>query len=790
MSKSRRTLYLLAFLIGAYGNFAQVLFARESIVVFGGNELNIGFTLAGWLAGVFIGAMCSRLFLRKERGPEALRKAQLTVLISGSVLLPLQIFLFRSARKFTGVLPGEYVPAGKALLGSFLFMMPSSLMVGFAFPLMCELLRLLSPKPDSGEKSAGSVYVLEALGSMAGGAVLTFLFLPFVNSAGIFFLIFCIGAAASVFLLKSFLIRTVSGVVLLFAVCIAVIPNRLIDIAERGLSRVRWRDFGVLKGDAKLIVDKNSRYQNLTVIETDGQFVLYANGIASSVFPDANSFEHKVHFLMAQKPDAQSILLLGGNPVGDLPEYLKYGAGRIVFVELDSALHAVYKTVCEEDYGRAVSDPRVGIVVADAQRYVARCAEKFSMVIVDAPPPTGMGSNRFYVRGFFQSVAHLLEPGGIMCITVPSAVHLRSEVVDFAGSILKTLQSVFPVVAVTAGESHTFFCGDSSSGITLDRHDLKKRSEACTFAAEFFRPEYFLASESINPAYVSTALERLERSSAPMNTVSRPVAYYYNLALWSRYSGSGLEKALHFAERRGRVLIWTILAVVLPCVLAGGWFIRATDGAAVLRKRWIRAMLLSALAVTGFTGLAAEMVAIFILQSLYGYVYSVMGLFFAIFMLGLVTGGLFGRKLAGSQTSFVRWFSIIILQCGLTVIPLILWCVANVENWHSMGKGYYMGGAFILITVAITGGLVGAQFPLVSRLLYDTGGRWGGAVSLADAFDHLGAAIGAALTGVLLVPMLGIGQSCVFLSFVALGGATLQGSALLVVPSLLFSQRK
>ena len=67
-----------------------------------------------------------------------------------------------------------------------------------------------------------------------------------------------------------------------------------------------------------------------------------------------------------------------------------------------------------------------------------------------------------------------------------------------------------------------------------------------------------------------------------------------------------------------------------------------------------------------------------------------------------------------------------------------------------------------MLLVLFSGGLTGIAFPLVNGILIQQGESPGKAAGLADGFDHLGAALGAAIIGTLLIPLLGTPQSCLF----------------------------
>jgi len=62
--------------------------------------------------------------------------------------------------------------------------------------------------------------------------------------------------------------------------------------------------------------------------------------------------------------------------------------------------------------------------------------------------------------------------------------------------------------------------------------------------------------------------------------------------------------------------------------------------------------------------------------------------------------------------------------------------------------------------VAVAGVLGGMVFPLASVLVIEARGSTGRAAAAVDAADNAGACLGAFITGVLLVPILGVGDAC------------------------------
>jgi predicted membrane-bound spermidine synthase len=67
-----------------------------------------------------------------------------------------------------------------------------------------------------------------------------------------------------------------------------------------------------------------------------------------------------------------------------------------------------------------LEDPRVAIEVADGRQALARSAERYDLVQVDAMFRTSAGSGNLYSVEFFRLCASRLAPGGILCTQKPS----------------------------------------------------------------------------------------------------------------------------------------------------------------------------------------------------------------------------------------------------------------------------------------------------------------------------------------------------------------------------------
>lgn len=807
------------FCLGAFSVLAQVTFMREMLVAFFGNELSIGTILACWLIGISLGAFSARFILSRfprpepactgsNRSVEGSRTLRVEWILTSlflilSVVFPLQVYVMRTVRLLLHVPMGEYAPFGTIFLSALLIFFPTCYSIGLFFPFACEVLAELRASgfgvprsefrvPSSAFKQQGVsavslIYTFEAMGSMLGGAILTFVLLPAMSPYRIVFLGICISLVGALIIVPR---RAARGVLLVVTVCLALgilLYPGWMRAVEDWTIKARWHAFGVLRPAqdelrpaVRLLHSDNSIYQNLAVTESEGQFALYGNGQVMFVFPDAIGYEHSIHFIMAQKPWAKQVLLLGGNPVGDIPELLKYPLEHLVYVELDPAVGRIVRKMMGKEYDHILSDPRVTCILQDAPRFVQRCREQFDVVFVNAPEPTTTGANRFYTLEFYRNIRRILAKDGFMYTAVTSSERLQSEAADLGASVYQTLKAVFPVVLVTAEARNRFFAGQHGAGLTFEQSILYARSKSANISTKFFRPEYFLmGTDVIMPKKIQYVEEKFSAAKVPLNTNSKPATYFYNLLLWSRFSGSGVEKLLGLMKQLDyRGLAKGLVLAGIICLLAG-MLVRLASRSQERSEGWSRLMIGVLIATTGFCGMALEILLIFVFQSLYGYVYTRMGLIVAMFMLGLVLGAPSGRVMAGGK-SWCSWLAIAGIELLLVIFPLIVPKVINMASgpvdtaqlllWYEV---------VIYLAVVFVGWAVGAEFPLANRLFCDAGGTVGTAAAITDASDHMGAAAGCIVIGVILIPILGIEASCAVLSALKCASLLLLASAFL-----------
>lgn len=747
--------FLISALIGmgAFAIIAQVLLVREFLVVFYGNELCLGMVFASWLVGIAFGA-----WVAGKTPLNSLNSLCILVilLILISTILPPLIYLIRITRKIFDIPPGEFIPFPFMFAASMIFISPFSFLIGFIFPFACKA--YVKPGGESAI-GIGWVYILEAMGSIIGGLVVTFYLILFLNPfqiTGILSVVILLNALALSIKLKPKPAGTILG-----GLCLALIISYGYLFLSHSLKKIeeftvlkRWHAFS--KG-MKLIDSTDSMYQNIIVALEVDQYNVYGNGQYISSFPDEHYSATFAHLILTQHPNPQYVLLIGGGSEGILKEMLKHPIQSLDFVELDPKLiTTIYRYLPPEDK-EAFSDVRVHVHYSDGRRYLKENTGEYDMIILNIPDPSTAMLNRFYTVDFFREAQRRLKRDGILVTSVSSGEnYIGREVGDYTGSVYQTLLKVFPYILVIPGDVNYFFATSTPGITTSDTRILASRYSERGIHTPFFSQYHFqmlLPPDRVR--FIQDALNRMEHT--PLNTDLKPITYFYNLVLWAIFSGGREKFSISFLQKVASARMWWL---VLPLFIF--FVIRATY--VYFKKEEIDKHLtfncLFAITTTGFAGLAFEIVIIFSFQNIYGYVYQKIGLIVALFMVGLAFGG-YGMNLV-IRRGYRVWTEILMANelmifAYAFALPHIFKAVAETGSLGSLSFG---SEYVFMILITMIGFLTGFEFPLVCRMLSELGMRTGKIAGIVDGFDHFGACLGGFFTGSLLVPLFGTEGAC------------------------------
>jgi spermidine synthase len=694
----------------------QVVLMRELVAVFYGNELVLGLILAWWLLWEAVGVWgLGRWAARHNWG----RRALVLALGLAALALPLQVTLARAARDLMDTTPGASIPLNQIAWATGAILAPYCLAHGLAFSLAAPLLA------QSHDQAAGRAYACESAGAVVGGALFSFVLVERLDPFQVILLTSAVTALVAISPRWPPVLRLSS------LVPITIVALLLgAQLHQATLAR-QW---------PRLVFADDSRYGRLTITGLGEQRAFFENGLLAfeteSTFP-----EEVVHLPLLAHPAPRRALLIGGGVAGDLRELFKHDLEEVVYLELDPLVIEAARAHLPPGQAALLDDPRLTLVYQDGRRYTKHSQERFDastfdVVIVDLPAPSTGQLNRFYTVEFFQEVKAILAPGGVFSLGLPSAENYwNPELLRRNASVYHTLRQVFINVLITPGD-HNFFLATAGESLP-DPATLAQRLRARNIATRWVTPEYvdfLLTGDRFQAAQASLESAR----AVKLNRDLAPICYFYDLALWVSRFGSGLRSL--FETTSLLRLVW-----LLPPLLAGL--------VALWGRR--RAVSLALVGGTGFAGMTVQVVLLLTFQALHGYVYHLVGLLVTAFMAGLALGAS-GKWQVASAKKMV-W-----VQGGMVVYGVVLaLCLPLGVPAPEVVFPLLAGGA---------GVLTGAVFPLAAALYRSPAqgaGDTGRVAGLLYGADLIGGCVGALLASAVLVPVLGVVQTCLAVTLIA-----------------------
>lgn len=762
-------LIFAVFVMGATFVIAQVVALREFLVVFQGNELYLGIVLGNWLLLEALGAAGAGRPAERSPRPSVLL-ADLQLLIS--IVLPATLAGMRMSRELVAAAPWETVGPLRVWMGSLLALAPLALMLGAQFTFLCHLFSQRDPQEG---RAAGVVYCLEAVGSVCGGVLFTFVLAGRVHSTHTVLLLVILNAVSAALVNagagrvqragappSSRTRHAVSGRTAVGStasgrptLCLIVLSASALlwasgwaDVLEHLTARLRWRGLD-------LLASADSVYGNVSVFKTGEQLSFFHNGVPAitSPIPDIASAEEFVHVSLLSHRSPKAVLSIGGGLGGPMTEMLKHPVEELFYVELDPLVVRMVREYPTPMTREELEDPRVHIRYEDARRFFSRSGAVFDVILVNLAPPSTLFLNRAFTLEFFAAARRHLRPGGLLCLAVPgSSTYLGNELLLLNKSVLTTLQGAFGHVRYVPGER----------GIFVASRDVPVEALSPEVLADRMR-ERGIQAAAMSPRYIDVKLDpRRERwfeealgsvGQAKTNEDLSPSLVSYVVAFQTAQLHPQSRKAFALLERlRGTHVLAAFFLLNVPLLMRA------------VRCRTPKTMALPfSVFTTGCAGMTAETIVIFLFQSVYGYVYQWVGILVSSFMIGLalgvllVTGG--GRSLRGEEGGYRL---LLLFEAAFFVLIVAAAAALCSPALHGLQLGEFaLSGhlrALFVAFPALAGVIVGAEFPLANReyLRAAAAAAPTRVAGLLYGVDLAGACLGAFVVSSSLVPLLGI----------------------------------
>ena len=410
----------------------QVLWTRMFALVHENSLYSFAVVVFAFLLGLAGGAAIARWALGRGHEP---RRLLGRAWCAAGLLVVASPPLFHGLTGGLAYLSAEgwYSTLGRLLTLALVTMLPASLTLGMALPLVMER---ASPRPgESAGPLIGRVLAVNTLGAIVGPLVATFVMGPLL---GLWWSLAVLGAFLVVAAARAGLTRAEAAVggSVLVAAWLLLEPTGLPPVLVRAangqrLVSVREGTFGT----TAVLADDHDRW-----ITVNNSYVL--GGTAAG-----EEERWQAHLPLLLHPSPRRVAFVG------LGTGITAGAALLHPVERIVALEIVPEvaTAAREDFadvnGRVMDDPRVAVVIDDGRNYLAASPQQFDVIVGDLLVPWRPAEAPLYTREHFASVRRALSGEGVFAQWLP-LYQLSPEQLAI---VLRTFLDVFPRTSLWRG---------------------------------------------------------------------------------------------------------------------------------------------------------------------------------------------------------------------------------------------------------------------------------------------------------------------------------------------------
>jgi spermidine synthase len=427
-----RVALVLAGLSGLATLALQVLWTRMFALVHENSLYSFALVVFVFLLGLTGGAALARRALVRGRAPRPLLARAWAV---AGLLVAVSPVLFH---RMTGGL--QFVSAddwssmlGRLLMLALVTMLPASVGVGMALPLVMEIAG--ASAHESAGPLIGRLLAVNTAGAIAGPLLATFVMGP------------GLGLWGSLVAL---------GSVLVVAAAAAGLPRREAVVGGAAfVVAMLWLDPAGLppvrvQADAgQRLLSVREGTHGATAVLTDGRdrWITVNNSYVLGGTAARDEERWQAHLPLLLHPAPRRVALVG------LGTGITAGAALLHPVEHVVALEIVPEvaTAAREDFAdanaRVLDDPRVAVVLDDGRNYLAASPRSFDVIVGDLLVPWRPAEAPLYTREHFESVRRALADDGVFCQWLP----LYQLSPDQLAILLRTFLDVFPEATLWRG---------------------------------------------------------------------------------------------------------------------------------------------------------------------------------------------------------------------------------------------------------------------------------------------------------------------------------------------------
>lgn len=738
-------IYIFSILIiGSSGIIAQVVLLRELLVSFYGNELILGVILANWIICEALG-----VFIIGKNIDRIKNKINIFVILQllFSLILPISIYLARIVKSALGIPFGEAIGLPQIFYSSLVIMAGLSFCHGALFSCSCKI---YSSYINDTNGAIGKVYAWETAGTIIGAIAFTYIFIPFLNSFQIAFIVSLSNFITCLFFFKNISKIFKYAILFLILFTLSLPLSGALNKMHAYSIKKQWKMQNILDY-------RNSVYGNITVVKKEEQRTFFYNGlpIITTPYPDITFVQEFGNFPLLFHPFPEDILVISGGAGGLINEILKHPVKKVDYAELDPLIIKMLEKYPSGLTQKELSDSRVNIINQDGRFFVKNTPNKYDVVLVGLSKPADLVTNRLFTQEFFGLVKNKLNRDGILALYLPgSLTYLSSELRDLNACIMNGLKNIYGYVRIIPGDANIFLASDSIGIMRVDPDLIARRIKGENIRVDILVPAYL--DYRLDKRWLEWFNSSSIGAATKINRDFSPIAVYQMLVLWNKQFSVGFANILKALENLSpKVFLLPILSITAVLFLL-----------LYYKPNLVKLAVAYSIATTGFFSMLINLILIFSFQVVYGYLYHRIGLLIGIFMGGTALGSIFmtyiSKKAKNSISLFIK----------LEVAILLFTYLSAVIITRLAGYTGFMAMVFIVLFF-ISGLLIGLEFPLATKMFLRDKEKIGFTSGLLYFCDLAGGWLAGIMGAVIFLPILGLFNSCVVIILLKLSSLLL-----------------
>jgi len=293
--------------------------------------------------------------------------------------------------------------------------------------------------------------------------------------------------------------------------------------------------------------------------------------------------------------------------------------------------------------------------------------------------------------------------------------------------------------------------------------EMNERLERWKIQTSLFTKRYI--EYRLDERWLKWFLKSMEVRKIRLNSDFLPSGVFFTLSHWNSLFSPFLTLIFRWFEGLSFILITFFIAIV---TLALAVFM-------IKMPYFSRQSLTYSIFTSGLTGMIFSLAILFTFQTLYGYLYHQIGLLVAVFMAGIAVGSFSIIH----RLNRIKKDSLLFLKTELLILfySILLPFVFSLPSPYLENKTiYFLLYSVFLVMSFLPGMFIGLQFPLAAKIymgFHKKEGALGQTAGWLYGADLFGGFLGGLLGGVLLLPVLGLKNTCFMMAMIKISSGLL-----------------